>query len=668
MKYILKIYFSIFFMLIYINSNSQNWTGNSNSDWNNPSNWTSWPLNGEDIIIDTINYTGAKASPLISSASVFTPEGVLIQNGAQLTIQNNLSANDRIEIIGEGTSVLMQSGIFHAAGDGSQGRMIISEGADLIMNGVLLRAEQRLIVELGGSFILNNGSVDLVEELAIADGDATRSSSVIINGGSLNAALEVGFENETGEFYPELQINGGSFSTGDISWFGASPGAGTPRLKIAGGSATINGSISNLPGSTVNLFMDISGAASVAFNGPSLELIYPADSIMQSENGVLTISGTNLLNNAGVFISNSSEIRFNGNTFLNGTGSFTFHNVKINSGKTLNHNSPSFIKVNGNFENNGIFNANANKILINGDTPQYIGGSSTSLFHDLTINNSGAGVFLNNNIKIGGVLEFINGLITGNNSGMPIFSDNAFFIGASDSSFINGPAKKIGNDAFVFPVGKNNLLRRISITAPQNSTSEFLAEYFNEPYIDITSVNNPLSHVSGIEYWNLEQTQGLDSVRSKLYWENADSSEISTCSDLSIAVWNGTSWENVQAAVTGACTGSGTGEIVDLNGRIVNGPITFGITSFTTSISDKSEIFDISIYPNPVISSGLFTLDIASPNLYRSITITDVTGHVVLNEPVKVNHALYEASFAPGVYLITLSGDHNRIVRKMSVQ
>jgi len=28
---------------------AQNWTGAVDNNWNNPANWTDWPLDGEDI-------------------------------------------------------------------------------------------------------------------------------------------------------------------------------------------------------------------------------------------------------------------------------------------------------------------------------------------------------------------------------------------------------------------------------------------------------------------------------------------------------------------------------------------------------------------------------------------------------------------------------------------
>lgn len=51
-------------------------------------------------------------------------------------------------------------------------------------------------------------------------------------------------------------------------------------------------------------------------------------------------------------------------------------------------------------------------------------------------------------------------------------------IGASNSSFVSGPIKKVGNSTFKFPVGKNSSQNTIEISAPSNSTDAFIAEYF----------------------------------------------------------------------------------------------------------------------------------------------------------------------------------------------
>ena len=113
---------------------AQNWTGNVDSDWNNASNWSSWPLGGQDISINPSLYTGNAASPVISANSVFSPGAVLIENGGLLTIGANLSTQDDVEVLGAGSQLIVNDGTFNVnLSDG--GRLIIDLGATMVING-----------------------------------------------------------------------------------------------------------------------------------------------------------------------------------------------------------------------------------------------------------------------------------------------------------------------------------------------------------------------------------------------------------------------------------------------------------------------------------------------------------------------------------------------------
>src|SRR5690606_10003925 len=124
------------------------------------------------------------------------------------------------------------------------------------------------------------GTVSPADELAIGDGNTAASSLFLVNGGLLNAQA-VGFENEAGHFFPMLKVTGGTLTVGDISWFGAAPGTGTPRFIMSGGKATVSGSVFNDPATTVDLFMHITGTASLSLNG-AVTLINATDSLLQS--------------------------------------------------------------------------------------------------------------------------------------------------------------------------------------------------------------------------------------------------------------------------------------------------------------------------------------------------------------------------------------------------
>jgi hypothetical protein len=106
--------------------------------------------------------------------------------------------------------------------------------------------------------------------------------------------------------------------------------------------------------------------------------------------------------------------------------------------------------------------------------------------------------------------------------------------GGSDSSFVNGPMKKIGNSAFVFPVGKpfaSNPITGvpvgghhiIAISGPGNATDAFVAEYYLGDANLMGPIVVPASpwvvRVSACEYWRLEkETAPAATVNVTLSW------------------------------------------------------------------------------------------------------------------------------------------------------
>src|SRR5690606_23214649 len=201
-----------------------------------------------------------------------------------------------------------------------------------------------------------------------------------------------------------------------------------------------------------------------------------------------------------------------------------------------------------------------------------ISGSSPTNFYDLTVNHSSTGVTLNQNIQVNNSLTLTNGKLISSSTNLITLIDNATSTIGSDSSFVNGPFKKIGNDAFVYPIGKDTLWRRLAISAPTNVNSEFIAEYFDNPYSSLTPVNAPISNVSNTEYWQLNKVNTTDSVQATLHWEEAALSGITTCSILSLAEWTGTEWNDVPSTVNGACTANNAGN-AQSNNVVSNGSI-----------------------------------------------------------------------------------------------
>jgi hypothetical protein len=403
---------------------AQNWRGTINSDWNNAANWSAWPLTNTNLVIDPINYTGIAASPAITNASVFIPSKILMQNGAQLTIQNNLTTNDNFDVIGTGSLLSIMGGTVNI-GLSNNGRLLADiGGAILINNGTITTGKslaagsastismnngtvntlQRLLIDMGGSFLFNNGNITVGQRVAIGDGDVYHSSLFQMNGGNLTIGAELNLSNEFGNFTPCFNMTGGTLVVnGIVSWLGIAPGAGAPLFNISGGNCTINGNIINTVASTVNMNLQINGTGQLNFNGSLIETLYPSDSIQQKNNSRFFFNNNSNWVMNGVFTATNSLTTFNDSTTLQGNGQYSFDGILINSGKSLVHTNPYNIDIKGNFTNHGNFVSSSNSVTFNGSNAQVIDGSIISRFNKVIISNvSPAGVSTNKSFWVTG--------------------------------------------------------------------------------------------------------------------------------------------------------------------------------------------------------------------------------------------------------------------------
>ncbi|WP_045114943.1 T9SS type A sorting domain-containing protein [Microscilla marina] len=205
------------------------------------------------------------------------------------------------------------------------------------------------------------------------------------------------------------------------------------------------------------------------------------------------------------------------------------------------------------------------QILVNDDDDTNPGGQlftvslnfeSRSTVDELSFNNlivqntSTAGVTLAHSIRVTGHLTLTDGVVnTGNNE--VIFNDNATASDGSNESYIDGVARKTGDDAFVFPVGNGGYIASIAITAPADPSDEFTAQYFH--VAPATTAYDPnikddinLTKISDCEYWIINREVGASNVQVSLSYENTRSCGVGKSADLRIARWDtgSTRWEN----------------------------------------------------------------------------------------------------------------------------
>lgn len=254
-------------------------------------------------------------------------------------------------------------------------------------------------------------------------------------------------------------------------------------------------------------------------------------------NGGTFVSGTGTVN----FNSNSPQniIRSGGETFnglsFSGSGIKTLFtpvtangNLTIASGSTFDQSVSNFsLNLKQNFTNNGTLNTRAALVALTGTLAQVIGGSTTTDFFDLSLNNT-AGASLSSAQNLKGTLNLNNGTFNTNSQVFTMISDingTARVAQITGSGDITGnvtvqrfaPAGTTGWAFLGTPISSaltlNDWDDDIAIscpTCPDGSAGGFLSVYsYNETapgiydaaasYVPLNTINDPIT--SGKGYW-----------------------------------------------------------------------------------------------------------------------------------------------------------------------
>ncbi|HEY4291303.1 MAG TPA: T9SS type A sorting domain-containing protein [Puia sp.] len=364
-------------------------------------------------------------------------------------------------------------------------------------------------------------------------------------------------------------------------------------------------------GATINLSGDLfqSGAGQIYCTGD------------QELNGIINFVGTN----QNIQQASSDYVNYNvqsGST-CNLTGDFSFDGYNswqgiftVNSGGTLNCGTYSVIGYSLNTSaNNNIFVLSSGGTLVtantagiassgtsgsiqtlnrtfsssanytyNGTAAQNAGIFTTSptayTLNNLTINNP-EGVTLSHAESVSNTLTLTDGLLNTTTTNLITLNNTATVTGASDASFVNGPIKKIGKQAFIFPVGAAGTgYIPIGISAPTSVTAAFQAQYIRSSAAALGTVTAfGLNHVSGCDYWILNQTSGTSTVNVTGYW-NANSpcggAYVNSLPSVALAHFNNTNWNSW--GNTGGVTGNTTAGSVTWNGVSTFSPFALAST------------------------------------------------------------------------------------------
>lgn len=161
-------------------------------------------------------------------------------------------------------------------------------------------------------------------------------------------------------------------------------------------------------------------------------------------------------------------------TLINGSMNVRSSHIYNNNGRGINLEGD--LTVNGSFLYSGTAMQQLNFI---GSNAQTINGTGTLNVRASTINKPVNGVTLNRTVSIDNQIAFTSGIVNTTSTNLLIINPFATAVGGSNTSYVNGPVRKIGNDGIIFPVGKSGVYRPCQLgnyTGP--GSSAFWTENF----------------------------------------------------------------------------------------------------------------------------------------------------------------------------------------------
>jgi Secretion system C-terminal sorting domain len=415
------------------------------------------------------------------------------------------------------------------------------------------------------------------------------------NGGTMNANGEFGFDVAVIVSAPRYELNNGMLNiNGDAVWFGAAPGSGQCGLIVNNGIALITGSVINTNSSTADVLLEVHGG-SLTVSGPAIDLAHVADSVVAS-GGALHLAGIMVVQNDGVVHATGGDVYMEGQVELRGSGSYRFHNVTVAASASLQHTDPLEIGVGGAWVNQGSFDPDINTVVFVGVGPQPV--SSTGFFGLRMAAPSGS-VNLVGPSTVSGALTLDAGNIHTQASDLLTLLHGATAADGSDLSYVDGPMRKVGNDAFTFPVGSNGRWRRLGIGGLSDQDTEITAEYFDAPYADTTTVGTGLAAINTAMHWTLQRAVTTEDATVELYWEDATVDENTDCTDLVVAEWDGGAWQGNSSTVTGSCSGASAGSVQSNDALLSFSAYTFGTGDGSSGYEERQSDPGFAAYPNP---------------------------------------------------------------------
>ncbi len=507
--------------------------------------------------------------------------------------------------------------------------------------------------------------------------------SIYINGGTANVGSATGTmgisTDQNGTFVPYLEVSSGILNVRGGICFGGGSALEPFSFRMTGGTVNLN---TGTTGTTRSVFC-VNDVANSSF------IMSAGTMILQNPNSTGTstvdfaINGTNgTVNTTGGIIQFGNTSTPTGKNFSfrpyatklypnfkitgnagaaislrpsqNSTANFMLMSLYIDAGKTFDIRSiagtagdtkqmtlTKWASGTNAFYNLGTFTARLSTVTFNTAGAQAIGGTITTTFYNLTINNA-SGITLNRAANVSNYLSMVNGKLITTNTNILTCGSVANASLGSATSYVDGPMvhtiASAAGQTKTYPIGKTNVWRPVVATLRHsNATSvTYRAEVFNSPasalpYTKPASISN----VSAVRYVKFirQAVANFTSGRMQMYYGTDD--VVTDYASLRVVQDNAsTQWLNVN----GIATANGTGSITSGTFTVFNNffalanppggtnPLPVSLSDFRASLSNKK------VYVNwataSEINSASFSVERSADNInYTLVKTIDGAGN-----------------------------------------
>jgi hypothetical protein len=261
--------------------------------------------------------------------------------------------------------------------------------------------------------------------------------------------------------------------------------------------------------------------------------------------GTVTTSNANAANTATLTLGNSSPIlnlagatpfslsgKGTNTITLNGTGATVnysgaaqtiyasnYHHLTLSG--SGNKSLTGTANIQGNFTNNATFTPGTSTFSFVGTSPQTIGGSSSTTFYNLTINNTGTSgnntVTLQKSAEITNTLTLTSGIVNTTSTNVLSVTNTAAgaIAGGSSTAFVNGPLKRslpanlATGSSYAFPVGAGTSYYPFTLVNPTTGATAPTVQIEAKAANSGGTFNGTLFSLSTTEYWTMTTTESF---------------------------------------------------------------------------------------------------------------------------------------------------------------